>query len=115
VKNLKRISKYVINVGLIIFLLFLTVSLGSAVESEPVKVRRVIDGDTLEIDYAGKTERVRLIGVDTPETVHPSLTPFPLRVDAPTLSIKTTKKVTKAHLQGENMFSNWSGMKFPLV
>lgn len=35
-------------------------------------VLRVIDGDTVEIDYQGKATDVRLIGVDTPETVHPS-------------------------------------------
>jgi micrococcal nuclease len=32
-------------------------------------VLRVIDGDTIELETVGK---VRLIGVDTPETVHPS-------------------------------------------
>lgn len=32
---------------------------------------RVIDGDTIIVDIEGKQERVRLIGVDTPETVHP--------------------------------------------
>ncbi len=36
------------------------------------KVLRVIDGDTVKIDYNGKATNVRLIGVDTPETVHPS-------------------------------------------
>ena len=33
---------------------------------------RVIDGDTVKIDYNGEATNVRLIGVDTPETVHPS-------------------------------------------
>src|SRR5688572_18099377 len=36
------------------------------------KVLRVIDGDTIEIEQDGKPVKVRLIGVDTPETVHPS-------------------------------------------
>lgn len=35
-------------------------------------VLRVIDGDTIMIDKDGLAERVRMIGVDTPETVHPS-------------------------------------------
>lgn len=39
--------------------------------SEPVTVIRVIDGDTIEIS-GGIT--VRLIGVDTPESVHPDET-----------------------------------------
>jgi len=33
---------------------------------------RVIDGDTIEVRIASKIEKVRLIGVDTPETVHPN-------------------------------------------
>jgi micrococcal nuclease len=32
----------------------------------------VIDGDTVILDTAGGTETVRLLGIDTPETVHPS-------------------------------------------
>lgn len=35
-------------------------------------VLSVIDGDTVNITYKGKKRSVRLIGVDTPETVHPS-------------------------------------------
>jgi micrococcal nuclease len=34
-------------------------------------VTRVIDGDTIDVDRMGKTTRVRLIGVDTPEVVDP--------------------------------------------
>lgn len=34
-------------------------------------VTRVIDGDTLEISMNGQTETIRLLLVDTPETVHP--------------------------------------------
>ena len=37
-----------------------------------VKIADVIDGDTVDIDINGRTERVRLIGVDTPETKHPT-------------------------------------------
>lgn len=33
---------------------------------------RVVDGDTIVVEIEGKQEKVRLIGVDTPETVHPS-------------------------------------------
>ncbi|GIV99545.1 MAG: hypothetical protein KatS3mg058_0949 [Roseiflexus sp.] len=35
-------------------------------------VTNVTDGDTIEVSFGGVTERVRLIGVDTPETSHPS-------------------------------------------
>jgi micrococcal nuclease len=35
---------------------------------------RVVDGDTIVISYDGVTEyKVRYIGVDTPETVHPTV------------------------------------------
>lgn len=40
-------------------------------EDTAYSVVRVIDGDTIEIDYQGEITDVRLIGVDTPETVHP--------------------------------------------
>lgn len=34
-------------------------------------VTKVVDGDTLDVDLAGGTERVRLLGIDTPESVTP--------------------------------------------
>lgn len=34
-------------------------------------VIRVVDGDTIVVNYNGIEEKVRLIGVDTPESVHP--------------------------------------------
>ena len=43
----------------------------AAWSSEAARVTRVVDGDTLVVSIAGVEERVRLIGVDTPETVHP--------------------------------------------
>lgn len=38
------------------------------------KIVRIVDGDTLVINYNGVDEKVRLIGVDTPESVHPDAT-----------------------------------------
>lgn len=43
----------------------------SAIEGE-YEVIFVTDGDTFEINYNGTKEKVRLIGVDTPESVHPN-------------------------------------------
>ena len=37
-----------------------------------VRILTVIDGDTVDIEINGRTERVRLIGVNTPETKHPT-------------------------------------------
>jgi len=48
-----------------IFILLLTTLLNA---QDLVKVKRVIDGDTILLTNG---ERVRLIGVDTPETKHP--------------------------------------------
>jgi len=36
------------------------------------QVVRVIDGDTIEVNIGGKSYTVRYIGIDTPETVHPT-------------------------------------------
>jgi micrococcal nuclease len=35
------------------------------------RVTRVVDGDTINVTVNGENRSVRLIGVDTPETVHP--------------------------------------------
>jgi micrococcal nuclease len=40
-------------------------------ELTPYLVSRVVDGDTVELMVEGFPVKVRLIGVDTPETVHP--------------------------------------------
>lgn len=60
-----------------------------------VDVLRVIDGDTIEVMYQGKTESVRLIGVDTPETVHPSkpVQPYGPEASAFTKSQLTGKQI----------------------
>lgn len=42
-----------------------------SVTPNSTKVIKVIDGDTITVDINGKVEAVRLIGVDTPETVDP--------------------------------------------
>lgn len=55
-----------------------TVVIGSGYEEdieediyEKVKVKRVVDGDTIEVILNGEEKTVRLIGVNTPETKHP--------------------------------------------
>lgn len=34
-------------------------------------ILKVVDGDTIDIKYNGKKERIRMLCVDTPESVHP--------------------------------------------
>ena len=38
----------------------------------PFEVVRVVDGDTVKLNIGGNVETVRLIGIDTPESVHPN-------------------------------------------
>lgn len=38
---------------------------------ELVKIVRVVDGDTINVEIDGKVESVRYIGIDTPETIDP--------------------------------------------
>ena len=59
------ISCGALNAVLAYVLLFAASSL---VYADEYKVKRVVDGDTIELEEIGK---VRLIGVDTPETKHP--------------------------------------------
>lgn len=44
----------------------------ATVSGEQGEVVLVVDGDTIDVRIAGKVERVRYIGIDTPETVHPN-------------------------------------------
>ena len=55
--------------------LSLLMSCSSGVTTENkvlITILKVVDGDTVDIDINGNTERVRLIGVNTPETKHPT-------------------------------------------
>jgi micrococcal nuclease len=47
-------------------------SAGAGADGESVAVARVIDGDTIAITRDGHEVRVRLIGIDTPETKKPN-------------------------------------------
>ena len=56
--------------------LFFAVSLsvvfpGSVSADQLYQVLRVVDGDTVEIDYNGEKEKVRLLCFNTPESVYP--------------------------------------------
>lgn len=42
-----------------------------AIAGGPARVVRVVDGDTVQVEQDGRTDRVRYIGVDTPESVKP--------------------------------------------
>jgi micrococcal nuclease len=63
--------------------------------SVTAEVVRVVDGDTIEARIGGEVEDVRLIGVDTPETVKPG---EPVQCFGPRAS-----DFTKQHLEGERV------------
>lgn len=48
-----------------------TVSIQSDYKNKSYKVVRVVDGDTIKVNFNGTEESVRMIGIDTPESVHP--------------------------------------------
>ena len=59
----------------ILIALVLVVAVSGCVQSqESVKVYDVVDGDTINIDYNGVNDTIRLLGVDTPE-VHTDTDP----------------------------------------
>ena len=58
-------------------------------------VTRVVDGDTGEVDFRGRSLTVRLIGIDTPESVAPG---EPVQCYAVHASSYTTKR-----LEGERV------------
>ena len=47
-------------------------SAGEALPPGSATVTKVVDGDTIHVRLGGRTEKVRLIGVDTPESVKPN-------------------------------------------
>jgi len=47
-------------------------SLTSSLITDEYAVVSVVDGDTVKLAMQGRTETIRLIGINTPETVHPS-------------------------------------------
>ena len=68
------------------------------------KVLRVIDGDTIDVYYGNKKERIRLLNVDTPESVHPNKT-------RNTLLGKQASDYTKQRLSGKFVSLEFEGKK----
>jgi micrococcal nuclease len=68
-------------------------------EAGPARARayvvRAVDGDTLEVAFDGRREDVRLIGIDTPETVKPGT---PVQCFGPRAS-----DFTHGHLDGRHV------------
>ncbi len=68
-----RHRTFAIVLGSLIFLLFGLLEQNSASNLEEYTVVDVVDGDTIKVQQSNKeVTTVRLIGIDTPETSHPS-------------------------------------------
>ena len=48
-----------------------TIASTLGVDGDQVRVIKVVDGDTIQVEIEGIAETVRFIGIDTPETVDP--------------------------------------------
>lgn len=69
---------------------------GNARHGPSAYVARVIDGDTIEVVLRGRTIDIRLIGIDTPETVHPT---EPVECFGPKASEFTTSRLSDRNVQ----------------
>lgn len=84
--------KFIIRPGLVVVLTCLVLSNCSPKKS-PLpegangRIVKVIDGDTIDVLMNGRTERVRLIGIDTPETKKPNT---PIECFGPEAADRTT-------------------------
>lgn len=79
----------------------------SASQNQPgqYKVTRFVDGDTIVIDMNGSSEKVRFIGVDTPETHKPN-TPVQCYGPAAAAFTKNTIGTKPVRLQADPLSSN---------
>lgn len=68
-------------------------------------VDRFVDGDTISVNMNGRSEKVRLIGVDTPETHKPN-TPVQCYGPAASAFTKNTIGSQKVRLQADPLSSN---------
>lgn len=56
---------------ILVYLSSLFTPSSTPINSTEAKVLNIIDGDTLKVLYKNREERVRMLGIDTPESVHP--------------------------------------------
>lgn len=75
----------------------------ASTNGEKTTVTRVVDGDTVEVNYNGMIEDVRLLLVDTPETVHPSKPVQPFGPEA--------SQFAKDSLSGQQVTLEFDGPK----
>lgn len=82
----------------LILALVLASSIATAATPQTVEayVIKTVDGDTFQAIIQGKKERVRMIGIDTPETHHPTKPVQPYGPEA--------EQFTRQQLQGQTVY-----------
>ncbi len=63
---------------------------GQPAAGEIARVERVVDGDTIVVEIDGRTERLRYIGIDAPESVRPD---YPVECFGPEASKENARLV----------------------
>jgi micrococcal nuclease len=88
------LKKWIIAVIILLFTVGCALNEGDS-NLIPAEVIRVVDGDTVKIKVDGKEETVRLLLIDTPETVHPSkpVQPFGPEASSFTKELLTGKEI----------------------
>jgi micrococcal nuclease len=71
VAGMRRIAPLLLLVAVVVVLLARGRDEPSRTTLGRAQVLRVVDGDTIRVRLDGRTERVRYIGIDTPESVKP--------------------------------------------
>ena len=91
---LARARACVVSLAPVVLVVLLSCATAAAPTTGPAQVDRVIDGDTISVRLAdGRRATVRLTGVDTPETRHPTQGVEP---GGPAASAYTTRRLTGA-------------------
>ena len=80
---------------------------GAAQSTQAAYVVRVIDGDTIEVQVEGATATVRLMGIDTPETKHPTRPVEYYGAEAAALAGMTVDLTTDRTGDREDMYGRW--------
>jgi micrococcal nuclease len=93
----RRLTKYLTSLAVFIILAYIWPLIQAKMESHHVlpagqyAVTQVFDGDTIQVNMGGTLERIRMIGVDTPETHKPGA---PVQCFGPQASDYTKKLLT---------------------
>lgn len=100
----RRLIKYALSIVVFLLLTYIWPFIQAKLNSHPPApagqyyVTSVADGDTIEVDMNGTRERVRMIGVDTPETHKPNT---PVQCYGPEASDFTKKLLTNQSVRLE--------------